>query len=267
VIPGARGRSYGVALAALLAVATAGPAHAATSRATLIARWSAANHRPPGVLESAQRYAPPPADLPALVRHEIASGRYRLAPAPPAPPVRRPWWLRAWDWLYDRWVQLWQAAFGKARLGRGGAVIIGDLLIAVAAGAVLWAALRLLRELAFERRRRAARYDELVPPPDASALYRLACERAAAAEYATASQLLFAATIAGLARRGTLADDRSATVGDFRRALGRDRRLLGAFDDVATAFVTSTYAELPVEPSSWERARSGYLALDRNGAT
>ena len=264
----ARGRrSRGVVLAALLAAATAGVAQAAASRTALIERWSVANHRSAGVLESRERFAPPPAQLRARLQRELASGRYRVAPAPAASPARRPWWLRLWDWLYGRWMQLWRSVFGNARLGRGGAIAIGDVLIAVALAAVLWAALRMLRELAFERRRRAARLEAIAPQADARTLYARACERAQAGDYAAASRLLFAATVAGLAGRGALDDDRSATVGDFRRALRRrDRTLLGAFDAVAAAFVTSAYAELPVEPSSWERARSGYLALDVNGA-
>ena len=123
-------------LAGALAFAAAGGAAAAgaPTRGALIVRWAAANHWSAQAWEHGPRaLATPPPSLRALATRELAmTGRYRLAPGrgPAAKPdVAR--WMQAWNWLRDRWTQLWSAAFGHARLGRSGAIAIGDLLIAV----------------------------------------------------------------------------------------------------------------------------------------
>jgi hypothetical protein len=59
-----------------------------------------------------------------------------------------------------------------------------------------------------------------------------------------------------------LRDDRSATVGDFRRALrDREEALTPSFDAVSSAYVVAAYAREPVNASQWERAREAYVSL------
>lgn len=255
-------------LAGALAFAAAGGAAAAgnaPTREALIVRWAAANHRSAQAWEHGPRaFATPPPSLRALATRELATaGRYRLAPG--RGPAAKPdvaWWMRAWNWLRDRWTQLWSAAFGRARLGRNGAMAIGDLLIAAAGLLILFVAYRLLAGFVFERRSRTGSFEAIDSPADAPALYAAANDRARRGEYGAASRLLFAATISALALRGVVRNDRSATVGDFRGALRqRDAGLLALFDAVSSAFVTSAYAELPVDASAWERARLAYLSL------
>jgi hypothetical protein len=265
-VTAARRLRHGVLAGGLVVLAAANGICAAagvTTREALIARWSAANHRPARLLETSAPFARPPPGLRTLAARELAmAGRYRLAPSPPAVRPNRPWWLRAFDWLRDRWTALWSAAFGRARLGRGGAVVIGDLLIAGAVLLVLFVGYRLLAGLAFDRRSGAGRFETLASPVDPRALFAAADERARRGEYAAASRLLFAATIAALAGRGAVRDDRSATVGDFRRVLRQcDAGLVPSFDAVSSAFVTAAYAERPVEALQWERARLAYLSV------
>ena len=241
------------------------------TREALIARWATVNHRSARLLDSiAPAVSTPPPNLPALAARELGvAGRYRLVPSARlsdgVQPVL-PWWLRPWNWLRDRWRQLWRTTFGRAQLSRGGAITIGDVLIAAAVLLVLFVVYRMLREVAYERRRSRSRSTQpLFSTRNARTLYAGACERARNGEYAAASALLFAATICALAHRGLVRDDRSATVGDFRRTLQqRDAALLSFFDVVSTAFVTSAYAELPLEGPQWERARLAYLRLADN---
>ncbi|MEO6835189.1 MAG: hypothetical protein ABI231_04705 [Candidatus Tumulicola sp.] len=262
-------RSVFAGMAIVVAVAIrSSPATAATTREALIARWTAANHRPARLLEPGTAAPVPPPNLGALAARELATaGRYRVAASRrPAATPGTPWWMRVLDWLRDGWTQLWSAAFGRARLGRGGAIVIGDLLIAGALLSILFASYRLLSEFAFERRSRGESLEPIGSPADAGALYREACERARVGEYGTASRLLYNATVSALALRGVVRDDRGATVGDFRRVLRHgEAALVLPFDAVSAAFVTSAYAELPVEASQWERARLAYLSLAGRG--
>jgi hypothetical protein len=260
------------AIAAALAVCAAnGVATATTTREALIAHWATVNHRPARLLESiAPVVATPPPDLRELAARELAvPGRYRLESSTRADAhLQRglPWWLRPWSWLRDRWKQLWSTTFGHTQLSRSSAIAIGDVLIAGALVLILFVAYRMLVEVAYERRSSRPRSTEpLLSTQNARTLYNGACERARKGEYGAASSQLFAATICALAHRGLVRDDRTATVGDFRRTLQqRDAALLSFFDVVSTAFVTSAYAELPVEGPQWERARLAYLCLADN---
>lgn len=248
------------AIAAVLALwAASGVSSAAgDGRDALIARWLAVN--PHANLRAADATIAPPRQLRALATRELSSG-YRLAASGPIAQPQSPWWLQAARWLGDRWHDLWRAAFGRARLGRSGAVAIGDLLLVVAVAVIAFALWRLLGTLLYDRSNAASR-DSLEPRDDPSALYAAACERARGGEYAIASQLLFAATVGRMAQRGVVTGDRSATVGELRRALRRrDVALVAPFDAVSVAFVTGAYAERPVDAPLWERARRGYLAM------
>lgn len=252
------------AVAAAACVATVLPARAAandgSTRAALVARWAAASHRSPLLLES-HAGGRPPADLNRLVAAELSvRGRYRLETERPAVARTSPW-LEFWAWVRDRWNDLWRAAFGRVRLGSGGVVVAGDALMAFVALLLLVVTFRLLSGLAIERRA-GARAQRLDSSRDASAIYATACAFARAGDYARASAALFAAAIASLSARGVVRDDRSATVADLRRTLSAgDDALVVPFDEVASAFVAGTYAERPLAMAEWERARASYLRL------
>jgi hypothetical protein len=254
--------AIGVAASMPAVAASAG----AESRAALVARWAAASHRSPQLLESKGPVATPPAALQRLAAAELAvPGRYRIV-APHAVPAQRSPWLYAWDWIRDRWNDLWRAAFGHAESVRNGAYVVGDILIAAVAVLLIVVALRLLATLVIDRRSaaRAARLDD---EPDASALYAAACALARSGDYGRASVALFAAAIAVLSTRDLIRDDRSATVGELRRTLQTDRTaLLAPFDDVAASFVLGAYAERPVSWQDWERARASYLRIAREAS-
>jgi hypothetical protein len=228
-------------------------------REALIARWASASHQSRLLLATNTHVAPPP-NLRELAARELATpGRYHLSnlTAPPQTPV----WMRALTWLRDRWVDLWQAVYGHAHLGRGTAIVIGDVLVMAVVLVIAFVGLRLMTTVVLERRRRSASSEPLAPAHDAAAMYAAACDHARQGDYTRASRLLFAATVAVLSRRGLVHDDRSATVGEFRRALRADDVLVASFDAVSSAFVTSAYAERPVRPSQWERARAAFVSL------
>ena len=203
----------------------------------------------------------PPADLQRLAAAELAvPGRYRIA-VPHAVPAQRSPWLVIWDWIRDRWNDLWQAAFGHAKSVRNGAFVVGDILIAAVGALLIFVALRLLATLVIDRRG-AARAVRLDDEPDAPTLYAAACALARSGDYGRASVALFAAAIVVLTKRDLVRDDRSATVGELRRRLQADRNtLLAPFDDVAAPFVIGAYAERPVSSQDWERARVSYLRI------
>lgn len=249
-----------VLLAPSVAPASAAAPYVAT-RATLADRWSVVNRRPRGQLSPRGGLQSPPPALAELARRELSSGRYRFAASAARPAEAVPWWLQLWQWIGERWRAFWRMVFGNARVGRGQTVVIGDVLIAVAAATVLGAALRLFGSLMMERASR--RQSEPMPRVTAAfEWYAAACDRARRGDYAGATQRLFAAALTALSARGLLDDDRSATVGECRRALyRREVELLPAFDAVADEFVAATYAQTPVAAAQWDRARDGYLSL------
>lgn len=229
------------------------------TRAALIARWAAASHRSVGELQSRASAATPPPSLQHLAAVELSTpGRYRLAVAATAHPSL---WDAFWNWVSDRWNDLWRAGFSHAHVGRGGALALGDALVAVVAILLAVVAYRLLSALVVERRglQHAQRLDA---PPDATALYASACATARRGEYAQACTLLFSAAVATLSDRGAMRDDRSATVGELRRSLAAHRsEFVAAFDGVAAAFVAAAYAQRSLAAPDWERARASYARI------
>ena len=192
--------------------------------------------------------ATPPANFRALAARELATELSPHAPETAAlPAADKPWWMRLWTWLsrsLDATLEggLWERSprpprrdRDRRRADRGGDRLDRARRWSIAAG------------LAFERSRGES-LELLAPPPNARALYDAACDRARQKDYAAASRLLFAAMVASPALLGAAIEDRSATVGELRRLLRqRDRTLLPPFDAVCGAFVTSVYAELPVD--------------------
>jgi hypothetical protein len=242
------------------------------SREGLIERWLRANRTHSEVrLESGPPALPnraaPPSDLRALAQRELGIvGRYRLA-QPSPPPAAEPWWLQAWRWGYNRWQEFWRALFARVRAGREEAASIGDVLLALVGLALIFAVIRLVRNLQLAGTDPLQTSEPLEEPPAPRALYKQACNAASHGDYSEAAVLLFAATVALLDRQGTVNATSSATVGDLRRQLrARNAALIVPFDEVATPFVQKAYAERAVEEPQWDRARNAFAALLQAGA-
>jgi hypothetical protein len=249
----------------VIAAAFAAVALATPSRQQLVQRWLQANH----VHAVARLSAGPraranavPPDLRTLAQRELASpGRYRLA-ASQATVRGEPWWLRAWNWIADRWQRFWGALFARAHVGKEAASSLGDVLLALVGLLLLVVAVRLVRNLQIARSPAPSSAEPLDAAASPRALYRDACDAANRGDYGTAALLLFAATVALLDRRGAIDAGRSATVGDLRRSLrGSDASLVGTFDAVAAPFVQQAYAERAVGEPQWEHARTAFLVI------
>ncbi|MGC2244865.1 MAG: DUF4129 domain-containing protein, partial [Candidatus Aquilonibacter sp.] len=93
----------------------------------------------------------------------------------------------------------------------------------------------------------------------AHALAALAAQAASAGDYARAVRLLFIAAVTLLDLRGVVRDERSATVNELRRRLHeRDGALEPAFVEIARLYTATAYAQTPVDPDAWLRARAAY---------
>ncbi len=249
-------------VAAALTVALAAP-----SREALIGRWLEANsshtiaHLDAGPRSVSKPAAPP--DLQALALRELSvPGRYRIA-NPPSPPVAgEAWWMRAWDWIAERWHRFWQVLFGRAHVGRGTAADIGDILLVLIGLLFLYVVIRVVAAVQLERSASRAQSAPLAEPPSPRSLYKRACAAASRGDYGAAALLLFAATVALLDRQGAVDAASSATVGDLRRRLRVHRTALVApFDAIAEPFVQRAYAERAIDESQWERARAAFDSL------
>jgi hypothetical protein len=246
-----------VIVAAAAALALAEP-----SRDALVERWLRANRtHSPARLESGPpvRTAEPP-DLRGLVERELAvPGRYRLAPAVA---VSEPWWMRLWEWLSERWQRLWSAIFARIHVGRAAAASIGDVLLVLVGLLSIFVVVRLLMNFHLVRSAAPLESTPLEGRLSPRALYKEACSAASGGDYGCAAVLLFAATVALLDRQGTVEAARSATVGDFRRALrGRNAALIPSFDAVAAPFVQRAYAERAVDELEWRHAREAFESI------
>jgi hypothetical protein len=249
-------------IAALVIAATLAPGTPASDGAWFD-RWAHASRVP---LAHARRlhdtaaHPPPTALLRALVARELATpGKYRLRTNRVAPAASPAWWLALWRWIARTWNAFWKRLFlGALRSGWG--AWTGDAILIVAGLAMLIAAVWAITGVRFDRVRRRARAEgERSQAPD---LFARACELARKNDRSGAVRLLFGATTALLDRRGVLRENRSATVREVRAELrARQPALVEAFDDVATAFVVSAYAERTIGEPEWERARHGYLTL------
>jgi hypothetical protein len=248
----------------VIAALAATVALAAPSREALIERWLHADRaHARAQLESPPHHSAPAVNLRALAQGELASpGRYQLTELPP-PPVRDPWWMPAWHWLADRWNQFWNAVFARVHVGPSGMRGIGEALLAAIGLLLLYVAIRLVTGI-YARRPAPAAAEPLAARPDSAALYRQACDGANRGDYGSAALLLFAAMVALLDVRGTIAGERSATVGDLRRELrAGDAALVPAFDAIAAPFVEKAYAERAVGAPQWQRARDAYEQLNQ----
>ena len=198
----------------------------------------------------------PPIDVTQAVRAEFAvPGRYQLGQA--APPHRTLLGL-AFQWLYDRWSDLWNALASHLKIGPGGAAILGDLLVAACVAAIAIVGAHLLLRLQYEGMRNQ-QVTSLAPPRSAHALAALATQAANAGDFARAVRLLFMAAVTLLDLRGIMRDERSATVNQLRRRLReRDGALEPAFVEIARLYTAAAYAQTPADPQAWQRARAAY---------
>jgi hypothetical protein len=253
------------ALVLTLAVAQAD----VSSRDALIERWVAADpkrHHASVLDAPAASGQAPPANLQRLVQDELGvPGRYRLGTAPPPAKPEKSWWERALQWIVDRVGELWRRTVLRNPVTRSGAVATFNALAVIAALLVLFVGWRLFAEVRFRRHARG-KIESLDAARPAGEWFALATASAARGDYATASRLLFAATIAALDSAGHVRVHRSATVGEVRRALRSSNASLATpFDAIASAFTTGTYAERPVRGDEWERAADAYRNFDRTG--
>jgi hypothetical protein len=278
-------RVLAAALCAALLVPI-GAGAATLSRDALVARWNATNEASVAKIVGAKKRAaaqtlldatrarmqavpsqvPDPAALRRTAAAEIAHG-YQLGTANAAPPPKT-LWQQFVDWLGDRWNSLMKALFGKIHMSAGTGNILADLAIALFAGIVLFTGIRLFTGWQFERGAGRSSYRNLDPRASAHGLYLQACGLAQRGDFSGAVRTIFLAAIVALDFRGVVRDDASATVGEMRRVLrARDGDLVGAFDRVATPFVATAYAEIPVAGAEWESARAGYVEIANRGAT
>jgi hypothetical protein len=247
----------------VILAAAAAAALAAPSREALIERWLRANHSH-SAIQLRSRSAPLPAapDLHRLAQRELSiPGRYQIAESNAAI-ATEPWWMKAWDWIAERWQKFWNAIFARVHVGRQTAASFGDFLLVAVGLLLIFVAVRLSINLRFTRSRAGALVEPLTDPPSSRALYRQACDAASRGDYGAAALVLFAATIALLDRRGAVNLSQSATVGDLRRDLRASHRgMLAPFDAVAAPFVQRAYAERAIDESEWEHARSAFVNL------
>jgi hypothetical protein len=233
------------------------------SREVLIERWLAGNPAHASIrLESRGAAAAPSFDLRALAERELNTPfRYQLT-GPPGTVTEEPLWVRALQWLGDRWQEISRRLFGRIHVSSSQAAGIGvALLIVIGLGLALVAVL-LARAVMRTRSPASVASAPMESPADPQAWYREACDAASRGDYGGASLLLFAATVALLAQRSTISVRRSATVGDLRRDLrAENAKLVPSFDTVAGAFVERAYAEREVDEPRWRRAREAFDAL------
>jgi hypothetical protein len=248
----------------VIAAAAATIALAMPSREALVERWLAANHAHSiaqlNSVPAATNAGPP--NLHDLVRRELRTpGRYQVA-KPAFPTAAKPWWLRVWDWIADRWQQFWNALFGRVHIGRTQSASIGDILLVLIGLLLVFVIVRLLRDLQFARRSAPAQSETLAESPSPRALYQDACNAAARGDYGSAALLLFTAMVLLLDRRHAVTLTSSSTVGDLRRSLrGHKAALVAPFDAVAAPFVQRAYAERPISNAQWNTAQQAFVAL------
>jgi hypothetical protein len=199
------------------------------------------------------------ADVAAAVRAELAvPGRYQLS----APTVRhRSLFDAVFQWLWDRWNELFHALFSHIKIGPQGTSLIGDAVIVICVVTIAAIGAHLLMQLQDERSRRD-RAVALAPARSAHAFAAAASAAANAGDYARAIRLLFIAAVTLLDLRGVMRDERSSTVNQLRRALhARRGNLDQPFAEIARLYTAAAYAQSPAGADAWDRARTAYDQL------
>lgn len=201
----------------------------------------------------------PPHDIVRAVRQELAwPGRYHLHVTRG---VQRSWLQIAFQWLWDRWVELQHAIAARLHVGPTGATLLGDGLILAAVVLFAYVAARLLMTIQAEHLQ-AVEAHEIGSQRSAHLLARAAADAAQNGDYARAIRLLFAAAVTLLDLRGVVRDDASATVNELRRAL--HARSAGAdepFLAIARAYTAAAYAEERIDEDAWTGAQAAYARL------
>jgi len=200
----------------------------------------------------------PPIDAHLLARRILSASRFRMRVETPS---RKTWWDFAVGWLSDRWNQLVYAFAHHVRVGATTSIAAGDIILLVAAGAVLFVAIRLVAN--YVREGTTAKSVQIVPPRVAAeALYACSLRIAAEGDYAAAITLLFRSALVALDLRGIVHDEPSLTVNESRQEVRRRApRFTAPFDALARIFTAAVYAEALVTPAQWSAAREAYDKL------
>jgi len=204
----------------------------------------------------------PPHDPRRLAESILAQPRFRMRVSAP---VRRTWWDALTGWLGDRWHQLLHSFARSVHISPSAGMAFGDLLIAVAAGVVVVAVIRLLARYAPEHvavllpiERGGARR------ADAQTLYERALQAARSGDHRAAIALLFRAALAALDLHGIVRDEASFTVNECRASVRRaEPHLAATFDDLARVFSAALYAEAKVTSEQFVSARDACGAIMR----
>lgn len=195
----------------------------------------------------------PPIDPALAARDELATPfRYHLTAAPPAGES-------VWQRIANAVDDFLSRIFAHVHPGSGGAVVVW-VVLALAAGLCAF----LVARIVVARARRGSRTADIMalPDEDEAALAHAADDAARRGDMTAAVRLLLRAAVRLLDVRGTLDDDASATVGELRDEVRRrEAPVAMSFDEIATAYVTSIYAQHPIDTSAWHRARGAYDLL------
>ena len=201
----------------------------------------------------------PPIDPQALARKIVAEPRFKIAVLRPKP---KTWWDVFTQWLADRWHQLIDAFSHHVHVAPNVSAAFGDVLLAIAIGAVVVVAIRLAFGIARDPNRSIAAARALPQHLDAETLYVQSSRAADRGDYAAAATLLFRAAVATLDLRGVVHDDPSRTVNETRAAVRvRAPQSVSPFDTIARTFTAALYADAPVSREQWHTACDAFAEL------
>lgn len=201
----------------------------------------------------------PATNIVEAVRAELAvPGRYQLRVGGVK---QRSLIDQIFQWLWDRWNDLFHALFSHIKIGPQGTSLIGDAVIVFCVVGIAALGAHLLMQLQDERSRRE-RVIALAPARSAHAFAVAATAAANAGDYAHAIRLLFIAAVTLLDLRGVMRDERSATINQLRNALhARRDKLDRPFAEIAHLYTAAAYAQAPAGADAWQRARTAYDQL------
>lgn len=206
----------------------------------------------------------PPRDPAALARAILTQSRFRV-PVHSAP--ARTWWDALRDWLGARWSQLLQAFAHHVRVSPRASVAAGDVLLALAVGAVVLVGARLLLNAARASADPGSKGAPLALAANPEALHADAVRAAQSGAYRRAIALEFRAALAAMDARGVLRDDPARTVNECRRDVRlRASNLSAPFEALARAFTAAVYAEDRLTADAWLEAERAYAAFSAANA-
>jgi hypothetical protein len=166
------------------------------------------------------------------------------------------------QWVWVHVADFFHALFGRVHVAGGALSIAGIAIVVVCVLALIAVSVSLALRLQLERTR-ASRVAPIAPVRSAQAYANDAARAAAQGDYARAVRALFIAAVVSLDVNGMVADDSGATVNELRRALAmRHAGLVPAFSDIARAYTSAAYAEMPLDRDAYERASSAYAQIE-----